>query len=265
MEPPINTINNVWKELIKLQYCNGSILKLKALQEGEVSETELFNIIEDFKQHKLLQYVPLGSTDCTFYVLVPNDIETAFPYLGITINHENLDYEYKKIFLETAKRTLGELALAPALRPGEIVQQTLNHDALLHANSTISQEYRNHKSEVLTSTTPEISEYDRNSEGIKEIQIGYTKEDGKKVQFIIPFTTIWINNHQEDSWKEIKEVAIQIVDSFLQENEFHLDHSEYRLKTICCLDQEGERRITIKDLNALTGLSLEELLLEKEL
>lgn len=264
MTPDFDPITKIWKELIKLQYRNGSILELKALQEGEISEAELFDIIEDFKQHNLLQYVHLGTTNCTFYVLVPNDIETAFPYLGITINHENLDYEHKKIFLETAEGTLGDLILAPKLGSGEIIQQTLNHDALLHENSNISPEYRNIIKEIDTSTR-EISETERNDEGIKEIHIYYTKEDGKKIHFIIPFTTIWINKHKEDSWEEIKEVVTDIVDSFLQDNEFHLDHSIYKLKTICAIDQQGEGSILIQNLNTLASLTFEELLLEKQL
>ncbi len=83
MKLDFDRITKVWKELIKLQYRNGSILELKALQAKELSEAELFDIIEDFKLQNLLQYVPLGTTDCTFYVLVPNDIENAFPYLSI--------------------------------------------------------------------------------------------------------------------------------------------------------------------------------------
>jgi hypothetical protein len=260
MAPNFNPITKVLKELIKLQYRNGSILELKALQAKELSEAELFDIIEDFKQHNLLQYVPLGSTNYTFYVLVPNDIENAFPYLGITIGHENLDYEYKKIFLETANQALGQLATSTDL----INRVIHNHDEILRENYKISQEYRNFRKEIDTSTR-KISESIREDEGIKEIHIYYTKEDGKKIHFIIPFTTIWISNHQDDSWEEIKEVVANIIDSFIQDNEFHLDHSIYKLKTICVPDKQEEESISIQNLNALASLTLEELLFEKQL
>ena len=255
MKSSINTINEVWKELIKLQYRNGSILELKALQKEEISEAELFDIIEDFKQHNLLQYVPLGTTDCTFYVLVPDDIETAFPYLGITINYDPLNYEHKKIFLDTSTRILSELAQSSAEdRKYKILKE----------NSNINHRLRNFRKEIDTSTR-EISKSERNSEGIEEIHIYYTKEDGNKTHFIIPFTTIWLQEHQEETSRDIEEVITFTIDSFLQDNEYHLDHSVYVLKTIGSLNQREEGKIVIKDLNTLAGLTFEELLFEKRL
>ena len=260
MESSIDPINAIWKELIKLQYRNGSILELSALQKGEISEAELFDIIEDFRQRKLLQYVPIGTTDCTFYVLVPDDIETVFPYLGITIDHENLDYEHKKIFLETAKKILGQLATSRDL----IARVIHNHDEILRENANISQELRNFDKEIDTSTR-NISETERHDEGIKVIHIYYTKEDGNKIHFIVPFTTIWLNEHPEATPRDIEDVITFTIDSFLQDNEYHLDHSVYELKTICSHYPIEKGGIFINDLNTLAGLTLEELLLDKQL